>query len=68
MMRSEEAEACGFAREPDIARAFHRKYGDYMRKRAPARRSFSVFSKGGSAARRDAVIARITGERSEVIG
>ena len=60
--------ARGFEREPDIERAFHRKYDDYMRKRAPARRSFYVFSKDGSAARRDAVIARIAGQRSTTTG
>jgi len=61
-------EARGFVREPEIERAFHRKYGDYMRKRSPARRSFYVFSKDGSEARRGAVIARISGRRSEETG
>jgi hypothetical protein len=58
--------ARGFVREAEIERAFHRKYDDYMRKRASARRSFYVFSKDGAAARRDEVSARISGQRSGV--
>ena len=61
-------ESGGFIREPEIEKALHRKYGDYLRKRAPARQSFYVFSKDGSAARRDAVIARISSHASAVIG
>jgi SAM-dependent methyltransferase len=33
-------------RQPDIEKALHRKYDDYMRARSPARRSFYVFSAG----------------------
>jgi SAM-dependent methyltransferase len=33
-------------RQPDVERALHRKYDDYMKARSPARRSYYVFSAG----------------------
>lgn len=52
-------EKAGFTRDDEIERAFHRKYGAYMEKRAPARRAFFVFGKRASAARRADTLQRI---------
>jgi hypothetical protein len=52
-------EAAGFRREPSVERALHHKYDDYMRKRAPARRAFFVFSKGAAADRCAAIVQQI---------
>jgi len=52
-------EKAGFARDEEIERALHRKYGAYMEKRSPARRAFFVFGKRASAARRAAILHRI---------
>ena len=60
-------ERAGFTREVEIERAFHRKYDGYMEKRSPARRAYFVFGKPAAAARRAAVIRRITGEPSKLL-
>jgi hypothetical protein len=65
---SERFAAGGFLREVEIERALHGKYDDYMRARAPARRSFFVFAKGASPAGRSAIIRRIMAEPSKVLG
>jgi hypothetical protein len=52
-------EAAGFTREPEVERAFHRKYDAYMTKHAPARRAYFVFGKKPSSDQRAAVLARI---------
>jgi Domain of unknown function (DUF4214)/Methyltransferase domain len=57
-------EQAGFTRDVEIERAFHAKYGEYMKKRSPARRAFFVFGKPASAARRSEIVRRITGGRS----
>ena len=60
-------EQAGFTREVEIERAFHRKYDSYMEKRSPARRAYFVFGKPASAARRAAVIDRITAAPSKLL-
>jgi hypothetical protein len=52
-------EAAGLTREVEIERAFHAKHDAHMKKHAPARLSYFVFSKGATAARRSDVVARI---------
>lgn len=61
-------EAAGFHREVAIERALHLKYDRYMEKRSPARRAFFVFAKNASSERRMAVLQRIAGEPSRVLG
>jgi 2-polyprenyl-3-methyl-5-hydroxy-6-metoxy-1,4-benzoquinol methylase len=63
----ERFEAHGFRREPEIERALHRKYDDYMRKHTPARVSYYVFAKDPSPDRRAAIVGRI-GRPSKVVG
>jgi hypothetical protein len=57
-------EQAGFARDVEIEHAFHAKYGEYMKKRSPARRAFFVFGKPASAARRPEILRRIAAARS----
>jgi hypothetical protein len=57
-------EQAGFARELAIERAFHAKYGEYMKKRSPARRAFFVFGKPASAPRRADIVRRVAAGRS----
>ena len=57
-------EQAGFAREVEIEQAFHAKYGDYMKKRSPARRAFFVFGKRACGVRRSEILRRIAGARS----
>lgn len=59
--------AAGFRREADIERALHAKYDAHFERRAPARKAFFVFSRNGSAARRDAVIRRIASTPSAIL-
>lgn len=59
--------AHGFNREMDIERALHDKYDRYMEKRAPARRSYFVWSRNSSANQRANVIRRIVAAESLVI-
>jgi len=56
----------GFHREVEIERAFHRKYDAYMRKRAPARQSYFIFSRNLPPQRAAAIIAKVGSERSEI--
>ncbi len=53
-------EAAGFTRDVAIERAFHAKYDDYMTRRSPARCAYFVFGKPASAARRAAIVQRIS--------
>ena len=53
-------EEAGFTRDVDVERAFHAKYDSYMEKRSPARRAYFVFGKKATAARRAAVVERIS--------
>lgn len=57
---SAQFERAGFTREVEIERALHRKYDGYVEKRSPARKAFFVFGKPASAARRAAVLERIS--------
>jgi hypothetical protein len=57
-------QAAGFRRELDVERALHKKYDDYMEKRAPARKAFFVFSKTARPDRRASIIERIDSTRS----
>jgi hypothetical protein len=57
-------EQAGFARDVEIEHAFHAKYGEYMKKRSPARRAFFVFGKPASAGRRPEILRRIAAARS----
>jgi hypothetical protein len=57
-------EQAGFTRDVEIERAFHAKYGEYMKKRSPARRAFFVFAKPASAGRRADIVRRIAAGRS----
>ena len=52
----------GLVREPEVERAFHTRYDAHMKKYAPARQSYFVFSKEPTAERRRELIQRI--ERS----
>jgi hypothetical protein len=63
---SAQFERAGFTREVEIEQALHRKYSGYLEKRAPARRAFFVFGKPASAARRAAVLERIS-EPSKIL-
>lgn len=53
-------EEAGFTRDEVVERAFHAKYDGYMEKRSPARRAYFVFAKKATAARRAAVVERIS--------
>jgi hypothetical protein len=57
---SAQFERAGFTREVEIERALHRKYDGYLEKRSRARKAFFVFGKPASAARRAAVLERIS--------
>jgi SAM-dependent methyltransferase len=57
----------GLRRETEIEAALHRRYDSYLEKRSPARRSFFVFSKEGSAARAQALAAAIAAAPSTVL-
>lgn len=63
----ERFEAHGFRREPEIERALHRKYDDYMKQHTPARVSYYVFAKDASPERRAGIIGRI-GRPSNALG
>jgi hypothetical protein len=57
-------EQAGFTRDVEIERAFHARYGEYMKKRSPARRALFVFGKPAAAARRPEIIRWIAAARS----
>lgn len=63
---SAQFERAGFTREVEIERALHRKYDGYVEKRSPARKAFFVFGKPASAARRAAILERIS-EPSKIL-
>jgi hypothetical protein len=63
---SAQFERAGFTREVEIERALHRKYDGYVEKRSPARKAFFVFGKAASAARRAAILERIS-EPSKIL-
>jgi hypothetical protein len=64
---AERFENAGFAREPDIERAFHPKYDGYMKRITPARRAYYVFGKRPSMERRHQIIERITSQPSRAL-
>ena len=60
-------ESHGFSRDIEVERALHGKYDQYMEARAPARRSYFVFRKGGSAARSEAIARSIRATESATL-
>ena len=61
-------EAAGLERHIAIEQALHAKYDGYMQKRAPARRAFFVFGKNATDDAAEAVINRVRGTGSAVLG
>jgi hypothetical protein len=60
-------EAAGLTREVEVERALHSQYDAYFTKRAPARRSFFVFSNRGDEERRERVRREITSRKSRAL-
>ncbi|MGH9411069.1 MAG: class I SAM-dependent methyltransferase [Vicinamibacterales bacterium] len=56
---AEQCASVGLTRETDVERAFHGKYDAHMKRHAPARLSYFVFSKQATAERRTELIQRI---------
>jgi SAM-dependent methyltransferase len=61
-------EKVGLVREEEIERALHQKYDPYFDRKAPARKSFYVFSKIGDPLRNQGIIENIQKRPSPVLG